>query len=224
MSKNVVLTLMAALMALPIALSPTSAYAQGAAAPPPGPKPPSRRALRKLRLRFEREPTVKQVQKAALRFFKVHPDRVASYRRGASWKALMPEIEANFNFSRTDGDRRLIDMLYIQSDQFKNGKDFEFTNNRNYTVGVRAHWYLDRLIFNAEVLDVASLVGVQEGLLREITSLYFTRRRLLTIFALNPPKDPGEQITESIRLDEITANIDALTGGWFTSKKKPKDD
>lgn len=183
-------------------------------------KPPSKRALRKLRLRFEREPTVRQVQTAALRFFKVHPDRVASYRAGAAWKALMPEIEGNFNLTDARGDRRLIDQLYANSPTLKFGKDFENTSNRSYSVGVRAHWYLDRLIFNAEVLDVASLVGVQEGLLREITSLYFTRRRLLTIFALNPPKDPGEQITESIRLDEITANLDALTGGYFTRKIK----
>ena len=147
-------------------------------------KPPSKAALRKLRRRFEREPTVRQVQRAALRFFKVHPDRVASYRAGAAWKALMPEIEGNFNFTRADGFRRLKDQLYAQSTNpfLQDAKDLEYTDNNSYSVGIRAHWYLDRLIFNAEVLDVASLVGVQEGLLREITSLYFTRRRLLTIF------------------------------------------
>ena len=201
------------ILALAAAIAfPATAWSQAAA-----PAPPTKKVLRKLRLRFEREPQVREVQKAALQFFKVHPNIVARYRRGALWKAIVPEIEANFNWGRTDGDRRLVDAIYQRVFPVK---DSEFTKNTNYTVGVRAHWYFDRLVFNAEVLDVTSLVGVQEGLLREITSLYFTRRRLITIFALNPPQNPGEQITESIRLDEITANIDALTGGFFGRELK----
>ena len=65
---------------------------------------------------------------------------------------------------------------------------------------------------------MTSLVGVQEGLLREITSLYFTRRRLMTMVTLAPPQDPNEEITEQLRLDEITANLDALTGGYFSKE------
>ncbi|MCB9554984.1 MAG: hypothetical protein H6707_02695 [Deltaproteobacteria bacterium] len=207
-------TLLITLIALPVWAQPQ---------PQPQRKPPSRAALRKLRLQFEHEPSVQEAQQAALRFFKVDPGRVNTYRNGAEWKALMPELQANFNYNRATANRRLIDMIYFENPRFREGKDFEDTKNSGYSVGVQAHWSLDRLVFNAETLDVSSLVGVQEGLLREITSLYFTRRRLLTIFALNPPQDPGEQITESIRLDEITANIDALTGGWFgTQLKKVK--
>ena len=69
---------------------------------------------------------------------------------------------------------------------------------------------------------MASLVGVQEGLLREITSLYFTRRRLMTAINLNPPQDPNEQITEELRLQEITANLDALSGGWFSKELRKR--
>jgi hypothetical protein len=205
-------------------LTASAAVAQeeeGGGAPPQA-APPSAQALRQLRLRFEQEPTVQEVQRAVLRHYKVHPAKVEEYRRGAEWKALIPELEGTFNLSTGDGDRRLIDMLYAQSptSPLRNGKDFEYSSNKSYQVGVRAHWSLDRLWFNSEILDVTSLVGVQEGLVREITSLYFTRRRLLTTFALSPPKDPGEQITESIRFDEITANMDALTGGWFSTRLK----
>ena len=44
----------------------------------------------------------------------------------------------------------------------------------------------------------------------------------LGAFPLRAPKDPGEQITESIRLDEITANVDALSGGYFTKQLKSR--
>ena len=42
----------------------------------------------------------------------------------------------------------------------------------------------------------------------------------MTAMVLNPPQDPNEQITEQLRLDEITANIDALTGGFLSREIK----
>ncbi len=195
------------------------------AAAPPAPPPPNPKAIRALRLRFEREPTVAETQAAALRFFKVNPERVASYRRGAAWKALMPDVELIFNNEVGTNDRRLRDITYLTLEQTNPGfpqREYETVKRGSISLGVRAHWSLDRLIFNAETLDVSSLVGVQEGLLREITSLYFTRRRLLTSMTLNPPQDPNEEITEQLRLDEISANIDALTGGWFAKEAKKR--
>jgi hypothetical protein len=193
------------------------------AAAPPAPPPPNPKAIRTLRLRFEREPTVAETQAAALRFFKVNPDRVASYRRGAAWKALMPDVELIFNNEVGTNDRRLRDLTYltVEKSDFPQ-REYETVKRGSISLGVRAHWSLDRLIFNAETLDVSSLVGVQEGLLREITSLYFTRRRLLTSMTLNPPQDPNEEITEQLRLDEISANLDALTGGWFAKETKKR--
>jgi len=182
------------------------------AASPPAPPRPNAKALRMLRLRFEREPSVEQVQSAALRFFQVHTAQIRAYLRDAALKALIPDLEVGLNAERGHNDRRLIDALYEKVFRFK---EDENNNHTTYSLNLRAHWALDRLLFNAEVLDVTSLVGVQEGLLREITSLYFTRRRLMTFLTLSPPQDPGEKITESIRLDEITANINALTGGYY---------
>jgi hypothetical protein len=218
------ITMTAALSLLALPLAPTPALAQGAPeeaeqAAPQAPPPPDPRVVRALKLRFEQEPAVAAVQKAALKFFKVHPAKVASFRRGAAWKALMPDVE--FIFNREDGtsDRTLWDRLYPT---FVDYKDLEKGSRSTTSYGIRAHWSLDRLIFNAESLDVASLVGVQEGLLREITSLYFTRRRLMTAINLNPPQDPNEQITEELRLQEITANLDALTGGWFSKEMRKR--
>jgi hypothetical protein len=230
---------MATLALLAIAWMPAAALAQaqgqGGSEAPPAPAPPNPKAVRALKLRFEKEPTVAQVQNAALTFFKVNPDRVSSYLRGAAWKALMPDVEVNFNNEVGTNDRRLRDVTLLGMEKSAcsdNGsgcsggvfpqKEFERVTRGTIVLGVRAHWALDRLIFNAETLDVSSLVGVQEGLLREITSLYFTRRRLLTNMTLNPPQDPNEEITEKLRLEEITANIDALTGGYLSRENKKR--
>jgi len=202
-----------------ILAAPQDLWAQAAeGAAPPAPPPPNMKAVRALRIRFEREPTVAEVQKAALHFFKVHPERVAAYRKGAAWKALMPDLEFTFNNEIGTNDRRLQDIQYSTFPY----KEDEHASRGTVSLGVQAHWSLDRLIFNAETLDVTSLVGVQEGLLREITSLYFTRRRLMTMVALAPPQDPNEEITEQLRLDEIAANLSALTGGYFAAELKKR--
>ena len=83
---------------------------------------------------------------------------------------------------------------------------------------VRAVWNLDRLVFNAEELDVKSLTSIEENLVREVTTLYFGRRRLLANLILSPPEDEEEIYFERLRLDEMTATLDALTGGSFASK------
>lgn len=194
---------------------------------PPAPPKPSKEQIRKIKMQFEREPSVRAVQKAALRFFKVNPERVAGYRSGAAWKAIVPDLEVTFNHEQGVNDRRLSDAMYsqsslVQQNPYNGAREIEDNTRKSYSVGVRAHWALDRLIFNAEVLDVTSLVGVQEGLLREITSLYYTRRRLIVMGALNPPQDEGEKITEDIRLSEIEGNLDALTGGYLSREIKKR--
>jgi hypothetical protein len=209
---------LAALLALPVCAYAQAPEGGGGGGAPPAPPPPNPKKIRELRQKFEKEPTVADVQKAALKFFKVHPEKVSGYLRGAAWKALMPDIELIFNNEFGTNDRKLTDAMYPMYAV----KEDETVKRGSISIGLRAHWALDRLIFNAETLDVSSLVGVQEGLLREITSLYFTRRRLLTSMTLNPPQDPNEEITEQLRLDEVTANIDALTGGYLTKEAKKK--
>ena len=220
-SRYISICLVAGVLVLTASRAEAQHGGQGEGAPqaaPQAPPPPNPKAVRALRMRFEQEPAVAKVQQAALKFFKVHPARVASFRRGAAWKALMPDVELIFNNEYGTSDRTLKDYMYKSWPY----KDDETGSRASISIGVRAHWSLDRLIFNAESLDVASLVGVQEGLLREVTSLYFTRRRLMTAMVLNPPQDPNEQITEQLRLDEITANIDALTGGYLSREIKKR--
>ncbi|HIA00360.1 MAG TPA: hypothetical protein EYN66_00325, partial [Myxococcales bacterium] len=48
------------------------------------------------------EPTVRQVQEASLRYFRVNNHQVNSMRRRASWKALMPVTEISGGYTRSD--------------------------------------------------------------------------------------------------------------------------
>ena len=65
-----------------------------------------------------------------------------------------------------------------------------------------------------EAQDIAKL---REKVLGEVTRLYFDRRRLQVEILLNPKSDVVGQVKDELRLREITANLDAYTGGQFSN-------
>ena len=60
------------------------------------------------------------------------------------------------------------------------------------------------------------MVQLRDDVLDEVTRLYFERRKLQIELKQDPPKDVDEYIEKELRLQELTANIDAMTGGWFS--------
>src|SRR5690606_4170700 len=80
---------------------------------------------------------------------------------------------------------------------------------------LRANWDIHKLIFNPDELRVASevarLVKAREQVLITVTKLYYERRRLQVEALLRPATDTAEQVKTQLRIDELTADIDALT-------------
>src|SRR5207245_2374557 len=89
------------------------------------------------------------------------------------------------------------------------------SNSDQFLWRMRAVWNLEWLAFNAEQLDVKSLSAIEENLVREVTTIYFSRRRLLASLTLSPPEDEEELYYEQLRLEELTSTLDALSGGMF---------
>jgi len=163
--------------------------------------------LRKL----EAEPNVREVQEAALRYFRVNRDQVNSMRSRASWKALAPVTEVSGGYTRSNLDEGTIMYEFSDTDPWVD----RGAGGNAYEIRGKLSWNLPQLVFNAEELDVASLAGLMEGILKESTRLYFMRRRLQVDLILNPPKDQASFLTKKLRLEELTGLIDAMTGGWF---------
>ena len=59
-------------------------------------------------------------------------------------------------------------------------------------------------------------VELRQDILAEITKLYFDRRRLQVEILLNPKVDIHQKTKRLIRLAELTAAIDGLTGGFLS--------
>jgi len=202
------------------------AYAQKppAAEPPKAEPQQSGEGIKKLFDIMKKEPTIKDVQAAALRFYKLEPSRINGMARAARLKGLVPELEGSLDNSIWHTFTNTKDGLYpilpspAQNPNPDNYKERLRSDQDQLTWRVRAVWSLDRLAFNAEALDAKSLNSMGESLVREVTTLYFARRRLLASILLSPPQEDQELFFDLMKLDELTATIDAMTGGMFASK------
>ena len=84
------------------------------------------------------------------------------------------------------------------------------------TFEVRATWRLDRLVFDGRELQVAAIEAARRRERRRLASRvirsYFTWRR-----AAESALDPGDE-RAAMRVAEATAELDALTDGWFSGE------
>ena len=167
-----------------------------------------------LREIIKREPTIQEVQRAALAHYQLEPERIDSMSTAARLKGLFPEVDAGFdsllghNFTDTQ------DALYPTLPF----KERQAATNDQTIWHVRGVWDLSRVVFNPEQLDIKTLGSLQETLVREVTTMFFSRRRVLANLILSPPDDEEDLYDEQLRLDEMTATIDAFTGGKVASR------
>lgn len=162
--------------------------------------------------RLKLEPSCPEVQKAALAYFSIDKERVNSFRKGASLKALMPVVEFSGGFVDSDLDEYTQNLAeYPDFDRWL----VKGAGGSAWDARGKVAWNLPQLVFNAEVLDVASLAGLVQSVLKEVTRLYYMRRRLQLDLILNPPADEATRLTKELRLEELTALLDAMTGGYY---------
>jgi hypothetical protein len=64
------------------------------------------------------------------------------------------------------------------------------------------------------------MVQLRDDILDEITRTYFERRRLQLETCLSPSLDLKKKLQNELRIQELTADLDALTGGDFTARLK----
>lgn len=169
---------------------------------------------RKLEKLKAREPSVEEVQERSMRFFRVDKDRVNGMRAGAAWKAAVPWLELSGG-ATTAG----IDETTLLDEYQPIERDLPWVK-RNATGSAfegraRASWNLPNLLFNPEELDVSSLMMAQKDVINTVTQLYYERRRVQVQLLAQPPSDPAARIQLQMRIEELTARLSGLTGGWF---------
>jgi hypothetical protein len=194
------------------------------AAPPAVPAPPTadhpagvrNEAHRVLALVAAGDPPIAEVQRAAADHDGVDPDRLRTWvarPRAAHW---LPRV--TLDASRTERDTRVIGVTgTVESDYLRVTPSTQF--------GVRLSWDLDQLVFSrdepAAAWTASRLIDRREERVRRATRLYFQRRRLLVQLALEPPREAAQRAERENQVDELTAELDELTGGLFSGRRMP---
>jgi len=165
---------------------------------------------------FDNEPGIKDVQDAAIKYAEVHPDKIKRWREAVTKKALLPKISIGL-------DRYITDYWHWDSgtnpDTLQKGKDAVAWD-------VTMSWDMSELIWSDSQTSIDTrsrlMVQLRDDILDEVTRTYFERRRLQIEMYLAPPLDIKSRVEKELRIEELTADLDGLTGGYFSNPSESK--
>ena len=172
---------------------------------------------RRILAKFSSEPTIVSVQNAAAEYARVNPDAYDSWMSASRWAYILPS-NIRGQLRRQDGDQS--DVRTTSS-----GLSDLVSTDEQLQIILRADWDLTRLVFNKDSITAARqierIVNQREDILTTVNKLYFARRQLQVDLELEPPTSVERAVKSQLRIDALTADLDALTGGWF-SKQLPE--
>jgi hypothetical protein len=160
--------------------------------------------------KYENEPPVSQVVQESLKYFRVHPEAIDSIRSASHSRAFLPLIATGYRYDNSQFARFEEQMI---TDPRQNNEN---TNTKANAASVGAVWDFRELVFNPAEVQIYGLVAIQRDILLEVTRTYYLRRQLILLKLSKPAEDANAAATLDLRIEEFTATLDVLTGGWFT--------
>ncbi len=164
---------------------------------------------------FKGEPAVLDVQQMALDYSKTDPRYVDAWLAASKDAAWLPQLDVTYKYDDGQDD----DYDYPTGDAHLKATGVDQGN----AITAKATWHLDELVMSSERIRVINeaqdIVKLRDKVLEEVTRLYFERRRLQVEMLMNPG-DIKVQIKNELRLAELTAQIDAYSGGRFSRSLK----
>ena len=157
-----------------------------------------------------REPTIQQIQQAAIEYAQVIDiNWISAQRRLARLKAILPEFSLDYDKTISTYNNSTLTRFAV--------------GPRDW--GISLKWNFSDLIWSEQqrLIDsqVRLLVKLRQDILDEVTRLYFERRRLKS--ELSSCSLPAKEQEKRLRIEEITALLDALTGGYLSENVEKFD-
>lgn len=163
-------------------------------------------------LYYREEPAIREVQQAAIRYAEVGPEKIKDWRKKAKIKAILPKLSLGIDRSK----RTNYEIYTSATTHYVYAGPYD----KNYGWDVTLSWELGDLIWNdvQTSIDVRSrlMVQLREDILDEVNKLYFERIRLKMEMDWLSIKDRVKRLEKQLRLEELTASLDALTGGYYS--------
>ncbi len=117
------------------------------------------------------------------------------------------------------------------SGYYQSSGDFQRTSqdrreSTEKTWGIFLQWDLRDFIFNQDQTRISKeardLVELRQDVLEQVNTYFFDRRRAEIEMIFSPPSDVRSKIDLQLRIARLTANIDALTGGFLSKSLENK--
>ncbi len=195
-------------------------------APPPLPPPPPRSGepshprprhppdAAALQHALNAEPPIDVLRAAATALALAEPDRARSLVQRARLAAWLPEVR--FRVDRRFGRSESLD---VSPAPLSDTPPVSLDTVDEVRYEARATWDLSRLIFNPDELaahaEALRMADVRREVESAVIRLYFERRRLKVEAVTTDGNDVASNLRREARIEELEAELDALTGGAF---------
>jgi hypothetical protein len=172
------------------------------------------------RLDANGEPSIREVQEKAIQYAEVQPEKIALWRKQAARKAWLPKLTTKVN-------RDTADLWHWESGSTtKADDDFLRRGRDSVEWDVSLSWELSQLIWSDDQtnIDVRSrlMVELRDDILDEVTKLYFQRLQAKADLEQLAIEDKKKRFEKELRIEELGASLDALTGGYFSRALQEK--
>ncbi len=174
--------------------------------------------LNTITMYYKDEPKISEVHAAAIKYAEAEPDKIKQWRKQAARKALFPQVSIGI-------DRNTTDLWHWEGGSTTKSDDDTLRRGRDsIDWDVTLSWNLGELIWNNDQtnIDVRSrlMVELRDDILDEVTKLYFERLRVKMELDNLSIEDRKKRLEKELKLEELTASLDALTGGYFSQQIK----
>lgn len=169
---------------------------------------PPERTLALLKALFELEPTARDVQRKVIRYADVSNGKIKRWHAESRLAGLLPTFSFGRNFDRGTS-------ISTYSGKYITGPE---DKSKGWDADVS--WDLGDIIYSSDQTSIDSrekmMVELRNDLLSEVTRIYYERRRLQIGLVYTPPVSEQEHLENLLRVDELTALLDAMTDGFFS--------
>jgi photosystem II stability/assembly factor-like uncharacterized protein len=178
--------------------------------------PGNRRQDNSIAMYYKDEPDISEVQQAAIKYAEVEPEKIARWRRQAKVKAILPKLTVGLDRSETTNYEIYTSATarYVYEGPYDKSDGWDVTLS----------WELGDLIWSdaQTSIDVRSrlMVELRGNILDEVTKIYFERLRVKMELNNLSLEERKKRFEKELKLQELAASLDALTGGYFSQRLK----